>query len=272
MRCAGLGVVFALALTSPARAQSGVPQGAADPGWLVKRYFVDRAFPDEASYLVGEMAAQDIGRTVGSMLPPGFKFTFRRLMLDGDRTVYTVQVVGQGQINDSYAFLQKDSLGWRLAAVRSLKLTRDFTNALIVLRQQHNLPDSTRESFLNMQLLAAPDTVLRSIIRDRRQTFGSLISEYRAQGDAEVTVLPSGRPAPGSNWGAVGRRLASLHLQRIYRLPAFPGCTFVEIGRYERSTAGYIHDDGGCHPPAISPDLFIYVERVVADWWAYKTS
>ncbi|HEY2825058.1 MAG TPA: hypothetical protein VGI83_05890, partial [Gemmatimonadales bacterium] len=158
--------LLALVLGLPvALAAQAAPRPAPDASWLVKRYFVDRAFPDEAAYLTGEMVAQDVGRPVGSLLPAGFKVTYRPLLNDGLKAVYAVKVVGQGQSTDSYAYLQKDSLGWKLAAVRSLNLPREFMNALRVLYQQHSLPDTTQESFYNMQLLAAPDTMLHQVFR-----------------------------------------------------------------------------------------------------------
>jgi len=272
MRRVVLCTLLSLGAPVALRAQEATPKPAPDPAWLVKRYFVDRAFPGQSAYLAGEMAEQDIGRTVGSMLPAGFGVTYRRIMGDSAKAVYAVMVVGQGQITDSYAYLQKDSLGWKLAAVRSLKLTRDFTNAIRVLRQQQNLPDTTRMTFLNMQLLAAPDTALRKILRERRQSFETLVSAYHAQRADTVAVSPAGLPLPGTEWGPVQRRLATLHLTSIYREPRLPGCTFIVIGAQGYSAAGYIHDDGGCHPPPISPDHFIYVEKIVPGWWVYKTS
>lgn len=266
-------VLAACLTTAPLAAQTTpTPPPANDPAWLVKRYFVDHAFPGEGAYLVGEMAAQDVGRSVGSLLPPGFRASYRRLMNDGTRAVYAVLVVGQGQFTDSYAYLEKDSTGWKIAAVRALKLPREFLNALRVLRQQHNLPDSVHATFLNMQLLAAPDTSLKLIFLEHKQAFETLVSEYRAQGEDGVSVSPSGRPTSSRTFGPVERRLASLHLTSVYRERTLPGCVFVVIGNEGTSAVGYLYDAGGCHVPEMSPDHFIYVERIAPRWWVYKTS
>jgi hypothetical protein len=263
---------LALALGGGAQAQRAAPRPQDDPGWLVKRYFVDKDFPDQADYLTGEMAAQDIGRTVGAMVPQGFRVTYRRLQLVGDRTVFAVLVTGMGQYTDSYVYLQRDSGGWKLAAVRTLTLPSQFKNALRVLRQQQSLADSVQQTFANMQLLAASDASLKRYFLEHRQAFETLVEAFVAQQVPGVAVSPAGRPMPGQSDGPVTRRLATLHLTSVYREPAIPGCAFLVVASLQSSAVGYIRAGAGCRVPAMAPDHFIYVEQIAPGWYLYKTS
>ena len=65
--------------------------------------------------------------------------------------------------------------------------------------------------------------------------------------------------------------LASVGCNAIYTNKKYPGCTFLQILKFENMEAGFIQAADAILLPAISFEEFIFIEEVVPGWFIYRT-
>jgi hypothetical protein len=66
--------------------------------------------------------------------------------------------------------------------------------------------------------------------------------------------------------------MRELHIGALYRTEAMEPCVFAKIGGVGHDQVGFYYAGSSCTVPAMSPDAYMYVEKVTSSWYVYKTN
>ena len=65
--------------------------------------------------------------------------------------------------------------------------------------------------------------------------------------------------------------LASVGCSAVYTDTNYPGCTFIQILKFENMETGFINATDSSILPPVSFKEFVYLEKVVEGWFIYRT-
>jgi hypothetical protein len=243
---------------------------------LVHRFFDRDGFPERARYYTGEMIRHfRDAPTLGSGLAPDVRVTYRPLHRSAQRAAFAATLSDSVRAFDWYLYLERVADRWTLRAVRSLAMPVEFHALLDSLSAMASPPDSLARLRDRMDLATRSDSALAAHLRANAARFDELASLVSAAPSVEL-VGHDGQLEPRSAHDAISRRtialLRELGLSSVYRSADYPGCLFLGIVAVSDNELGYLYAPPGCREPAIDPELFIYVERVIGPWYVYKTT
>jgi len=249
---------------------------SASPGdarWLVEQFFFASAWPDKLRYYAGEMKqvyAEE--RTLGEYGAQARHESVRAIALGDREAVYGVELSIGTRIQDWYAYLAKGASGWQLRAVRTLALPPLFFMLLDSLAAATTLPDSLAPLLENMRLVASSDSALKAFWSAQRPAIQRVADNFARETVRSIAAAPDGLAAPTESLRALAEQLRDLHLRGAWRDPEFPGCVFIEIGGMIDNEVGFMRCALDGDVPPITPERFILVEPVTAEWYLYKTT
>lgn len=185
----------------------------------------------------------------GNALHNGRITSHRVLQEDSLTAIYATVIERDSSSREWYTFLRYDGKeGWLVEASKTLDLNV-ASDSSIKAYLQANKPifDSIVDLFSRRAVLSSVDVsdTLPQEIRD-----GKVLSTNRS--------------------GQIHKALQETLATRVFRDFRYSGCTFVRLDGFNREEVGYIYSPEGCVLPRMSPDQFIYVDRVTDDWFVYK--
>ena len=65
--------------------------------------------------------------------------------------------------------------------------------------------------------------------------------------------------------------LAAVGCNAIYKDNQYPGCTFIQIQKFNDMETGFIQASDSSLVPLVSFEEFVYIEEVVKGWLIYRT-
>jgi hypothetical protein len=258
--------------------------GAATPvgsaAWVVDMFYARPSFPEKHKYLTGEFAENySAAATMGSRLPRTVTVTSRALLSEAGRAVYATFIRDAQHAQDWYTYLRKEEGVWKIEAVRTLSLPPiqyAMLDSLEGRRARGLLPDSLVPVTETMRLSTRSDSGLKAYVVANEPALRVLARRFAAMRGLDALSV-SGEVFPAGATGEVERRslasgLRALRLGAALRFSDQPNCVFLKIGGVTDNQVGFIYAPAGCVPPGLSPDEYIYVERVVPGWFVYKTT
>jgi hypothetical protein len=236
-------------------AQQLLPQqfSTGSPEWLVDMFFGKSSFPDKANYLTGELIEESNEKTVGEELNGKAKVSFHQIKATNSTCVFAVEVQTETKTIDFYSYLIKDVDEWKMTAVRRFLLPAFIYTARDSLLNLNTLPPGDSVFLLSLQLFTASDQELKNYLTSNRESFEDLIALFINNEKDEANNV-----------------LASVGCNAIYTDKKYPGCTFIQILRFENMEAGFINAADSILLPAISFEDFIYLEAVTQGWFIYR--
>lgn len=224
------------------------------PEWLVDMFFSKSSFPDKANYLTGELIEESNGKTIGEELNGKAKVSFHQIKSTNSTCVFAVEVQTETKIIDFYSYLIKDVNEWKMNAVRRFLLPAFIYTARDSLLNLNTLPPGDSVFLLSMQLFTASDQELKNYLSSNLESFQDLISLFINNEKDKANIV-----------------LASVGCNAIYTDKKYPGCTFIQILKFENMEAGFVQAADAILLPAISFEEFVYLDEVVPGWFIYRT-
>lgn len=224
------------------------------PEWLVDIFFSKSSFPDKANYLTGELIEESNGKTVGEELNGKAKVSFHQIKSTNTTCVFAVEVQTETKIIDFYSYLIKDVNEWKMNAVRRFLLPAFIYTARDSLLNLNTLPPGDSVFLLSLQLFTASDQELKNYLSSNLESFQDLISLFINNEKDKANIV-----------------LASVGCNAIYTDKKYPGCTFIQILKFENMEAGFVQAADAILLPAILFEEFVYLEEVVPGWFIYRT-
>ena len=265
-------------LTGCSGAQRAAPPPATavgSPEWVVEQFYARPQFPGKRAHITGEYAEHYADApTMGEQLPPAVHVTSRVLARSDSSAVFATSLRDSSRAADWYTYLARQEGTWRITAVRTLALPPFVYMLRDELRALPTRPDSLERRLRNLELTMRSDSALQAHFGSRRPAFDALATQFAQAGDAQLvradgTVEPANAAA---GVGAVASQLRALDLNAVRRDPGLKGCVLISIGGILDNGVGFLRADPGCQVPAMSPQEYIYLERVAPDWYLYKTT
>ncbi len=266
-------VLLALAAAGPCDAQGGPVEKTGSPEWLVQRFLARDSFPDRARYYTGEMESYASAPTLGATLPASVRVSFRALERGPGEAVFAAHLSDGTHAQDWYLYLVRGGEVWKLEAVRTLVLPPLFYTILDSLAAGTNAPDSLAAMVQGMRLTASSDSALKAYFAAHAREMDALAALV-ARTPSLRLATGDGRVEPaGADAREIRVALRALHIGAASRDGVeAPGCVLLTIGGMADNEVGYLHAPPGCKVPKMSPERFIYVERVAPGWYLYKTT
>lgn len=223
------------------------------PEWLVDMFFSKGNFPEKEDYFTGEMKKEVNEKTIGEELNGEANVSFHQIRATKSNCVYAVEVKIDSKTIDFYIYLVKDDNKWNITAVRRFLLPAFIHIVRDSLLELKTLSASDSVFLLSLQLFTSSDMELKNYIASNQEKF------------QELTSLFINNEKDKAN-----NALVSVGCNAIYTDKKYPGCTFIQIQRFENFEAGFIQALDEVLLPAISYDEFIYVEEAVEGWYVYR--
>jgi len=227
---------------------------AGSPEWLVDMFFSKNSFPDKADYLAGEMLEDANQKSVGEELNGKGIVSFHQIKATNSTCVFEVEVQKENTIRDFYTFLVKDNDKWKITSIRTFLLpafiytVRDSLSNLSELSK----PDSV--FLLSLKLFTSSDKDLKKYLSSNLNEFQELISAFVNNEKDKADIM-----------------LASVGCSAVYTDTNYPGCTFIQILKFENMETGFINATDSSILPPVSFEEFVYLEEVVKGWFIYRT-
>ena len=239
---------FVLGVSSASQAAGRTPEE------VIAAFFGPNGIQDKSSYYTGEMLADFKDQpTLGQSLPPGVQVFTRPLPTSGALSVFGVTLVKKGATQDWYAYLSQDKGQWKLAAVRTLALTGIPLRVLRELQSKSQRTPDEEWTLQNLQLSFKSDAELRDFVLSNIQRLEKVVSLANA-GQANEALSAA----------------KQIYLSAVSKTET--GNIELIIGGIVDNSVGIVFVPDGVCPPAISPSLYIYVERVLEHWYVFKTT
>ena len=224
------------------------------PEWLVDMFFSKNNFPDKAEYLAGEMIEDANQKTVGEELNGEGEVSFHLIKSTNSTCVFAVEVQTENNIMDFYAFLGMDNDRWNIISVRKFLLPAFIYTVRDSLQNLNEFSKADSVFLLSLKLFTASDRELKNYLSSNLEKFQELISLF-AKNEKDRADLT----------------LSSIGCNAIYKDNKYPGCTFIQILKFEDMEVGFIETADSNLLPAISFGEFVYLEEVVEGWFIYRT-
>ena len=224
------------------------------PEWLVDMFFSKNNFPDKAEYLAGEMIEDANQKTVGEELNGEGEVSFHLIKSTNSTCVFAVEVQTENNIMDFYAFLGMDNDRWNIISVRTFLLPAFIYTVRDSLQNLTELSKADSVFLLSLKLFTASDMELRNYLKANLEKFQGLISLFINNDKDKADVA-----------------LASVGCNAVYTDTNYPGCTFIQILKFENMETGFINATDSSILPPVSFKEFVYLEEVVEGWFIYRT-
>lgn len=224
------------------------------PEWLVNMFFSKSNFPDKANYLTGEMIEESNEKTVGEELKGKAKVSFHQIKATNSTCVFAIELQTESKTIDFYSYLIKDVDEWKITAVRRFLLPAFIYTARDSLMNLNALLPGDSVFLLSLRLFTASDQELKNYLSSNLENFQDLISLFINNEKDKANIV-----------------LASVGCNAIYTDKKYPGCTFIQILKFENMEAGFIQAADEILLPAISYEEFVYLGEVVPGWFIYRT-
>ena len=247
-----LSLILSLLSFSAVTAQNSVyPKDS--PEWLVDMFFKQTQFPEKEKYLTGEMM-QDVNYpSIGEELNGRAKVTFRKIELDNRTGVYGIVIRDDGNTATFYCYMRNISGSWKIDAVRKFQLPGFIYSSADSLSQIENLPDSVSSLLKTLKLLIGTDEQLKLFLSENINDFYNIAGAFDKKRADDLSFL-----------------MNKLNLEYIYIDEIYPQSIFILVGVFDRIEVGYIFSKNKSSMPKISPKRFIYIEKVLPNWYVYR--
>lgn len=199
------------------------------------------------------MTEESNEKTIGEELNEEAKVSFHQIRATNSTCVFAVEVETDNKTIDFYSYLVNDDDTWKITAVRRFLLPAFIYSVRDSLSNLNTLTASDSVFLLSLRLFTASDRDLNSYLRANLENFHNLISSFNRDEKEKADQL-----------------LASVGCNAIYNDRTYPGCTFIQILKFETMEAGFIQAADSILLPALSSEEFIYLEVVVAGWYMYR--
>jgi hypothetical protein len=199
------------------------------------------------SLLSGEATRFSETDTLGQLSTPD---AFQ--LMDARHVVARVQGLdGKVPVADLYFYLTLSGTSWKVSAMRSLALTGIIEMAMQELQNKPKLTTQERQELANMRLTLSLDRDLRAYFKKNRSQFDRL--RKLAAKDSKTAE-------------------DSLHKLGLSYFSNEKGTNlkFV-IGGAVDNTVGFIYSPSN-RPPKITPDEYIWVEKIADKWFLFRTT
>ena len=223
------------------------------PEWLVDLFFSKNSFPDKANYLSGEMLNESDKPTIGEELNGKGEIKFHQIRATNSTCVFAVEVKTDKKIIDFYSYLVNDGNNWKITAIRRFLLPAFIYTVRDSLLNLNELSASDSVFLLSLKLFTASDQELKDYLQVNLEKFEELNSLFIKNEKDKANIA-----------------LASVGCNAIYNDKKYPGCTFIQILKFEKMETGFIRAADSILLPVISAEEFIYIEEVVAGWFVYR--
>lgn len=226
---------------------------AGSPEWLIDMFFTKSSFPDKAEYFTGDMEKESDQKTIGEELNGKAQVSFHQIKATNSTCVFAVEVETDNKTIDFYSYLVKDDDNWKITAVRRFLLPPFIYSVRDSLSSLNTLSTGDSVFLLSLKLFTASDRELNSYLKANLENFQDLISSFNLNEKEKADQL-----------------LASVGCNAIYNDRAYPGCTFIQILKFEAMEVGIIQAADSVLLPIVSFDKFIYIEEAVEEWYIYR--
>jgi hypothetical protein len=238
------------AALDPGPARSGAAPSAGDVPYVVLTFFSPGRFPDKRAYLTGEMAADFADEpSIGESLPGGARVSFRHL---GTGDVWAVSITAEGDHGDYYAYLKSSGGRSQLSAIRTLAVS----------------PDIAASGGRGGRLAVSADSAIKRFGLAHLSKLDQVVGWFSDHPHAG----PLEPAAPGDDHGGAAAVLARFGFAEAKLEPRYGRDVFVVIGGVTDNEAGFLHVPKGGSAPEMTPEDFIYVDRIAPGWYVYKTT
>lgn len=221
---------------------------------LVKQFFDKKGIKDKQSVYAGELLTHYLDKpTLGETLPDNTRVDYHVLQHNNNKSIYTVNVSNGNISQNWYIYLEKYQETWKITAVRTLALPGLFFIALQELANKQNRTDEEEFQYQNMLLTIKSDIKLKDYLKQNIVIFNKV---------AELSK---------SNPTAANKLAKTLHINSI-QFEKDSGITDISIGGMLDNTVGYLYIPKGSKIPVMSPNDYIYIEKITENWFIYKTT
>lgn len=225
------------------------------PEWLVESFFTQKKFPEKSKYYMGEMLQFYDSPTIGARTPDTIETKIRELQHIESQVIYAISQSDQNTTVDWYCIINQDNTKWKINAIRRLALSPFVYMIYDSLQKNQNLPDSLIFMKNNIELMIKSDAKLKQYLVDNLNTFENIISFINQNKEEDAK-----------------EKLKKLFLDSYYRDDRFSGCIFFLIGGIIDNSVGFIYSKDSAKIPVMSPNEYIYIEKIIGNWYIFKTT
>ncbi|HEX8249196.1 MAG TPA: hypothetical protein VF599_13550 [Pyrinomonadaceae bacterium] len=188
------------------------------------------------------------------------------LLTEKNRAVGRFQMSGAHErAVDVYFYLEYDK-SWKIYASRATALAGIFEQSYSFMKNRTDLSETEKLDFANLKLTLAPDRDLRVWFSENRQKLDELRALLQKTGGKTSTVYVGWDE---KQFPEAFRMLRKLNLRTAIVKPN--GDVEIVIGGISDNTVGFLYSPSN-KPPAISPDSYIWVEKVAEKWFLFRTT
>ena len=226
---------------------------AGSPDWLVDMFFKQPQFPNKENYLSGEMLKDAKNPTIGEELKGAANVTIRQIEVVNGKSVYGINIGGNGNSANFYCFLSNISGNWKIEAIRKFQVPAFIYDAVDSLSGIKNLPDSVASLLKSLELVVGSDEELQKYLTENINDFYNLVGAFQNKATERLNEL-----------------MNSLAMDYIFTDKNYPDCIFVSVAEFGRQETGFIYATNKTNLPQISPERFIYIENVLPNWYVFR--
>ena len=245
--------------------------------WLVKKYFLDPKFSEVKDYIAKEefgyqTSHPSIGEIFKEPLDSGFiEISYRNIYEDSNRSVYAVTFTSEKMATDMYCHMHNKEGKWKIHSVRELALTGFLFAVIDTIETLTEIPDSLQYLYDNCKLTVSSDENLKNHFKKNDELFKETIELFNSDSSYSRFALDNDGKFESTKTNEIEKtiynNLRKLHLQSVYRSDEF---IFFTIGGMVDNIASYLFVPSGVKPPQIDPDEYIYIEKIIENWYIIK--
>jgi hypothetical protein len=223
---------------------------------IVRAFLNREGIKNKKAIYCGEMLQRYLKTpTLGQSLPPTVEKSCRLLSIRDTRAIYAVVIKNDTLISDWYFYLNKAKTTWKLEAVRSLALPGFFFDILHDLKNKPFRTDNEEVTYENMDLIVSCDSVVKTYLVQNFNDFQKLERSFTA-GEKNTTA----------------HLIKKLHLTSVQPFQSNGRIIEFLIGGILDNSVGFFYIPDGCIPPEMNADSYIYIERIIDNWYIFKTT
>jgi len=244
------------------------------PDDAMRLYFLESNGALYEEGVAGRQGEMPTRPTFGESIPQdSAKIAYRMLEQDSTRAVFAVRVDLADEGIDIYAFVENQSGGWYVAALRSLALTGIPQMIVDSIADPSQLPIAQRQIYENCKLVISSDQQLKEYFLEHQEQIERLYQLLLQTGRedrfrCEISLSPSDDDTVAMSEGDL--LLCDLNLNTAKLRD--DGTAAISIGGMVDNEVGYLFVPEGKQPLRMDPSEYIYVERITGGWYIYKTT
>lgn len=220
---------------------------------LIKQFFNPNGMDNKPKVYTGEMLEFYVNSpTLGKITPKNLKKEIRLLEKNHKEAIYTVSVSNSETSIDWYIYLKKVNGDWKLKSIRKLALSGMFFMLLNELKIKDKRTIEEENTYQNMLLTIKSDQKLKDYLHKN-------IKELK-----EIIHLSK------SNITLANKKAKSIFFNKVTLLDS--NIIDINIGGILDNSVGYLYIPNNVVPPKINDQNYIYLEKIVKDWYIYKTT